>query len=75
MLARRIGEEIKELIMEGNTKEEVTKEITRKHGGIGGILLWYDICYNSLCKEQGINRKKGEELKIKRSKPKEKRGK
>lgn len=75
MLSGIIEEKIKNLIMEGYTREETEEKITREHGKIQGLAIWYDCCYNTICKELGINRKKGEELKIKRARTKRKIGK
>ena len=75
MLARIVGDKMRSLIMEGFTKEEIEGRITREYGRIPSLSIWYDCCYNTICKEQGINRKKGEELKIKRSRPNVKQGK
>jgi len=62
-LSRKVEEEIKKQIVEGFGKEDIIKEITIKHGPLQGLSFFYDCCYNSVCKEMGINRKKGEELK------------
>ena len=62
-LSKRIEEEIKKQIVEGYCKEDIIEEITRKHGPLQGLSFFYDCCYNTICKEMGINRKKGEELK------------
>ena len=75
MLSGAIENKIKSLIMEGFTKEETEEKMTREHGRIQGLAIWYDCCYNTICREQGINRKKGEELKIKRGRSKRKIGK
>ena len=75
MLTGIIEDKIKSLIMEGHTKEAIEQKITREYGRVQGLAIWYDCCYNTICREQGINRKKGEELKIKRSRPKERMGK
>ena len=75
MLTGAIEDKIKSLIMEGHTKEVIEGKITREYGRIQGLAIWYDCCYNTICREQGINRKKGEELKIKKSRPNVKQGK
>ena len=75
MLTGEIEDKIKNLIMEGHTKEVIEGKITREYGKIQGLAIWYDCCYNTICREQGINRKKGEELKIKKSRPKARIGK
>ena len=75
MLTGAIEDRIKKLIIEGHTKEAVEGMITREYGRVQGLAIWYDCCYNTICRELGINRKKGEELKIKRSRPKERIGK
>ena len=62
-LSKKIEEEIKKQIVEGYCKEDIIQEITRKHGPLQGLSFFYDCCYNTICKEMGINRKKGEELK------------
>lgn len=75
MLSGAIEEKIKNLIMEGYTKEEAEEEITKKNGKIPGLAIWYDCCYNTICKELGINQKKGEKLKIKRARSRVRMGK
>lgn len=75
MLSGAVEDKIKSLIMEGFTKEETEEKITKEHGRIQGLAIWYDCCYNTICREQGINRKKGEELKIKRARSRRKIGK
>jgi len=66
MLSRRINDEIKQLIRSRKyNREEIVTKIYRKYGNIANLLLWYDICYNSVCEELGIDRKHGEELKPK----------
>ena len=75
MLSGVIEDKIKNLIMEGYTKEETEEKIAREYGRIQGLTIWYDCYYNTICREQGINRKKGEELKIKRARTKRKIGK
>ena len=75
MLTGAIEDKIKSLIMEGHTKEVIEGKITREYGKIQGLAIWYDCCYNTICREQGINRKKGEELKIKGARAKRKIGK
>ena len=75
MLPGVIEDKIKNLIMEGYTREETEEKIAREHGKIQGLTIWYDCCYNTICKEQGINRKKGEELKVKRARANRKIGK
>lgn len=75
MLTGAIEDKIKSLIMEGHTKEVIEGKITREYGKVQGLAIWYDCCYNTICREQGINRKKGEELKIKGSRPNVKQGK
>jgi hypothetical protein len=75
MLTGAIEDRIKNLIMEGHTKEVIEGKITREYGKVQGLAIWYDCCYNTICREQGINRKKGEELKIKKSRPNVKQGK
>jgi hypothetical protein len=47
--------------------------IAKEYGNVGSLSFWYDICYNSVCNELGINRKKGEELKPKKVKLRMKR--
>ena len=75
MLDLEIESKIKRMILKRTSKEDIIKEITREYGKIQELKVWYDCCYNTVCKELGINRKKGEELKPKRSKPKRKQGK
>ena len=75
MLTGEIEDKIKNLIMGGHTKEVIEGKITREYGKVQGLAIWYDCCYNTICREQGINRKKGEELKIKGAKTKRKIGK
>lgn len=75
MLTGAIEDKIKSLIMEGHTKEVIEGKITREYGKVQGLAIWYDCCYNTICREQGINRKKGEELKIKGARTKRKIGK
>ena len=75
MLSGAIEDKIENLIMEGYTKEETEEKISREHGKIQGLAIWYDCYYNTICKELGINRKKGEELKIKRARINRKIGK
>jgi len=65
-LPRKIGEEIKKSIIEGYNKEDILDEVEKKHGQLRGISFFYDCCYNTVCQELGINRKKGEELKPKK---------
>lgn len=62
-LSRKVEEEIKKQIVEGFGKEDIIKEITIKHGPLQGLPFFYDCCYNTICKQLGINRKRGEELK------------
>jgi len=62
-LSRKIEGEIKKLIIEGFGKEDIIEKVTRDNGPIRGLSFFYDCCYNTICKEMGINRKKGEELK------------
>jgi len=62
-IAKKVEQEIKKLIVEGYWKEDILEEITKKHGQLGGLPFFYDCCYNTVCSELGINRKKGEELK------------
>ena len=62
-LSKKIEQEIKKQIVEGYCKEDIIEEITMKHGPLQGLSFFYDCCYNTICKEMGINRKKGEELK------------
>ena len=65
-IAKRVEQKIKKLIVDGFCKEDILEEITKKHGPLGGLPFFYDCCYNTICKELGINRKKGEELKPKK---------
>ena len=65
-LPRKIGEEIKKEIVEGFTKEDTIEAIIKKHGNLQGLSFFYDCCYNTVCQELGINRKKGEEIKPKK---------
>lgn len=62
-LSRKIEGEIKKLIIEGFGKEDIIEKVTRDNGPIRGLSFFYDCCYNTICREMGINRKKGEELK------------
>jgi hypothetical protein len=67
MLSKIINEEIKNLIREKKyTKNEIMRKIYEKYGNIGNITFWYDCCYNSVCEELNIDRKNGEEIKLKR---------
>lgn len=75
MLTGEIEDKIKMLIIKGHTKETIEQKITREYGKVQGLAIWYDCCYNTICRELGINRKKGEELKIKKSRPKTRIGK
>ena len=75
IFARKLSEEIKSLILEGHTKEVIQKIINKKYGNMKSLSIFYDCCYNTLCQEQGINRKKGEELKVKKSRPNRRVGK
>jgi len=68
-LSRKIEGEIKKLIIEGFGKEDIIEKVTRDNGPIRGLSFFYDCCYNTICKEMGINRKKGEELKPTKSSP------
>jgi len=65
-MSRKIEQEIKRDIIEGYNKEDILEEVEKKHGQLQGISFFYDCCYNTVCKELGINRKKGEELKPKK---------
>ena len=50
-------------------KEEVIKNTYKKYGRVENpftLGLWYDCCYASVCEELGIDRKNGEELKLKK---------
>jgi len=62
-LSRKVEEQIKKLIVEGYGKEDIIEKITRDYGPLQGLSFFYDCCYNTICREMGINRKKGEELK------------
>ena len=62
-LSKKIEQEIKKQIVEGYCKEDIIEEITRKHGPLQGLSFFYDCCYNTICKQLGVNRKRGEELK------------
>ena len=63
LLPRKVETLIKKMIVERYSKEEILKEIRTKYGDYRGLGFFYDCCYNTICKELGINRKKGEELK------------
>jgi len=74
-IAKKVEQEVKKLIVEGYCKEDILGEITRKHGPLAGLPFFYDCCYNSICKQLGINRKRGEELKPTKVRLKFKKGK
>ena len=74
-VSRKVEEEIKMAIIEGYNKEDILEEVKKKHGQLQGINLFYDCCYNTICKQLGINRKRGEELKPKKVKIRFKKGK
>ena len=68
MLARQISEEMKYLIKERYPEEDVKERIFRKYGNVDQFGFWYQVCYNSVCAEMGINLKAGETLKPKKVK-------
>jgi len=66
MLARQITEEMKDLIRERYSEEDIRSKIREKYGRVDNYGFWYQCCYNSVCEELGIDRKHGEELKPKK---------
>ncbi len=62
-LSRKVEEQIKKLIVEGYHKEDILADVAEEHGQLQGISFFYDCCYNTICRELNINRKRGEELK------------
>jgi hypothetical protein len=61
-MSLKLENQIKKGIVEGYCKGDILQKVRKEYGQISGIEFWYDICYNTVCKEQGINRKRGEEL-------------
>lgn len=66
MLSKQISEEMKDLIREGYSGEDIRDKIRKKYGNVDQFGFWYQCCYNSVCEELGIDRKHGEELKPKK---------
>ena len=66
-LSLKLENKIKKEIVEGYSKEDTISRV-KKECGIRGIELFYDCCYATVCREMGINRKKGKELKVKKFK-------
>ena len=66
MLARQISEEMKDLIREGYSEEDIRSKIREKYGRVDNYGFWFQCCYNSVCEEMGINLKAGERLKPKK---------
>ena len=65
-LSLKLENKIKKEIVEGYSKEDTINRIKKEHGTIRGIELFYDCCYATICREMGINRKKGKELRVKK---------
>jgi hypothetical protein len=63
ILSKQITEAIKELIVKGYRKEDAIPEIAKKYGNYKNLDIWFDICYNSVSKEMGIDRNHGQEIK------------
>ncbi len=61
-MSLKLESKIKKEIVEGYSRGDILQRIRKNFGAIKGIEFFYDICYNTVCKEQGINRKRGEEL-------------
>jgi len=61
-LSLKLENKIKKEIVEGYSKGDTISRV-KKEFGIRGIELFYDCCYATVCREMGINRKKGKELK------------
>lgn len=62
-MSLKLESKIKKEIVEGYSRGDILQRIRKEFGLIKGIEFFYDICYNTICKEQGINRKHGQELK------------
>ena len=75
LLQKKVENELKSLIVQGFAKEDIIEKMNKKYGQIQELLIWHDCCYNTICKELGINRKKGEEIKVKRARANRKVGK
>jgi hypothetical protein len=65
-ISLKIENKIKKEIVEGYRKEDIINRIRKEYGMIRGIKLFYDCCYATVCREMGINLKKGETLKPKK---------
>ena len=65
-LSLKIENRIKREIVEGYNKEDTLNRIKKEYGAIKGIDLLYGCCYATVCREMGINLKKGETLKSKK---------
>ncbi len=72
MLPLQVSSDIKEMILRREySKDEVIKNIYKKYGRIESpqsLGFWYDCCYASVCEGMGIDRKNGEELRLKKRK-------
>jgi hypothetical protein len=62
-MSLKLESKIKKEIVEGYNRGDILQRVRKEFGLIRGIEFWYDICYNTICSEMGINRKRGEELK------------
>lgn len=65
-ISLKIENKIKKEIVEGYSKGDIINRIRKEYGMIRGIELLYDCCYATICREMGINLKKGETLKPKK---------
>ncbi len=65
-LSLKIENKIKKGIVEGYSKGDIINRIRKEYGMIRGIELLYGCCYSTVCREMGINLKKGGILKPKK---------
>jgi hypothetical protein len=62
-MSLKLENQIKKGIVEGYSKVDILQKVRKEYGQITNIEFWYDLCYNTVCKELGIDRKHGKELK------------
>ncbi|MDY0373517.1 MAG: hypothetical protein WDA59_00490 [Methanofastidiosum sp.] len=68
MFNLQIENKIKKEIVEGYAKEDILNRIQKEYGLVNGIEFLYNCCYATICREMGINLKKGENLRPKKVK-------